>query len=173
MKQAQCLESSEINLLFWWAYLSSGVDKESSVDIFKVQYGEVCEWLKKKGYNVWTYTDAEDCVSFTGKTVFINSRNHPETKYYTLLHECGHVLINGDSERFEEEMPMYARSSDGRNARSKAYRVSTVAEELEAWKRGRRLATRLKHYVETDVYDKHITESVMSYIEWAANGGGI
>jgi len=148
-------------------------DKESGVDIFKVQYGEVCEWLQKKGYDVRTYTDATDCVSFTGKTVFINSRNHPETKYYTLLHECGHVLINGDSKRFEEEMPMYARSEDGRSARSKAYRVSTVAEELEAWKRGRRLAQRLDHHVDAVIYDKHITDNVMSYIEWAADGGGI
>jgi len=143
------------------------------MSVWKTQYDEVCAWLKKKGYKVWAYTDADDSVSFTGKRVFINSRNHPETKYYTLLHECGHVLIDNDSDRFEREMPMYARSMDGRRARSKAYRVSTVAEELEAWKRGRRLATRLGHTVDDDKYDKQITDNVMSYIEWAADGGGI
>mgnify|MGYP002889151603 FL=1 len=148
-------------------------DKESNVNVWKTQYNEVCGWLSKKGYEVRSYTDATDCVSFTGKVVFINSRNHPETKYYTLLHECGHVLIDNDSDRFEREMPMYARSGDGRSARSKAYRVSTVAEELEAWKRGRRLATRLGHAVDDDKYDKQITDNVMSYIEWAADGGGI
>jgi len=141
--------------------------------MWKTQFDETCGWLWKKGYEVRTYTDATDCVSFYGKVVFINSRNHPETKYYTLLHECGHVLISNDSARFEKDMPMYARSEDGRSARSKAYRVSTVAEELEAWKRGRRLAGRLNHAVDDTKYDKQITDSVMSYIEWAADGGGI
>ena len=142
-------------------------------EIWKTQFDEICGWLDTKGYQVRSYTDATDCVSFTGKTVFINSRNHPETKYYTLLHECGHVLISNDSARFEKDMPMYARSEDGRHVRSKAYRVSTVAEELEAWKRGRRLATRFAHVVDADKYDKQITDNVMSYIEWAANGGGV
>ena len=141
--------------------------------VWKKQFDEVCSWLNRKGYEVYLYTDATDCVSFTGKRVFINSRNHPETKYYTLLHECGHVLIANDSDQFERDMPMYARSNDGRSARSKAYRVSTVAEELEAWKRGRRLATRLGHAVDDDKYDKQITDNVMSYIEWAADGGGV
>ena len=137
------------------------------------QFDEVSKWLAKKGYEVKLRSGIDDCVSFYGKTVFINSRNHPETRYYTLLHECGHVLIDNDSDRFEQDMPMYARSGDGRNARSKAYRVSTVAEELEAWKRGRRLAARLKHDVNDAKYDKQITDNVMSYIEWAAEGGGV
>ena len=63
---------------------------------------------------------------------------------------------------------MYACSSDGRNARSKAYKVSTVAEELEAWKRGRRLARRFKHHVNDSKYDEHMTKNIMSYIEWAS-----
>ena len=141
-------------------------------DKWKNQFDEVKCWLGKKGYTVKCRTDAEDCVLFCAKTVLINSRNHPETKYYTLLHECGHILIDKDSARFEKEVPVYARSEDGRSARSKAYRVSTVAEELEAWKRGRRLAARLGHHVDDLKYDKQITDNVMSYIEWAADGGG-
>ena len=135
------------------------------------QINDVISWLDKKNYSVEFKSDAEDCVDFMDRVVLINSRNHPETKYYTLLHECGHVLISGDS-RFEKEMPMYATSSDGRSARSVAYRVSTVAEEIEAWKRGRRLASRLGHYVDDGKYDASISKNVMSYIQWAADGGG-
>ena len=162
-----------MNWIFWYAYAMTTPQKETPVgNRWKAQFDEACEWLSKKGYKVKCRTDAEDCVLFCSKIVLINSRNHPETKYYTLLHECGHILINNDSERFEREVPMYAHSSDGRNARSKAYRVSTVAEELEAWKRGRRLASRLGHLVDDVKYDKQITDNVMSYIEWAADGGG-
>ena len=162
-----------MNLAFWYAYMTTLPQKEPVVEYnWKEQFNEVSSWLTKKGYEVRCDTGTEDCVSFNRKMVFINSRSHPETKYYTLLHECGHVLVNTDSTNFEKEMPMYARSTDGRSARSKAFRVSTVAEELEAWKRGRRLAMRLGHSVDDAKYDKQITDNVMSYIEWAADGGG-
>lgn len=137
------------------------------------QTSELNVWLNSKGYKLSLETDAEDCVDFNTKTVHINSRNHPESRYYTLLHECGHILISQNSKRFDKEMPMYARSNDGRSARSKAYRVSTVAEELEAWKRGRRLSYKLNHFINESKFDKQITDNVMSYIEWASDGGGV
>lgn len=137
------------------------------------QIDQLSDWIYNKKYKLVFKTDEDDCVDFNTKTVHINSRLHPENRYYTMLHECGHILINSESSRFEKEMPMYARSDDGRNARSKAYRVSTIAEEIEAWKRGRRLAARLNHEVNDIKYDKQITENVMSYIEWAAEGGGV
>ena len=67
---------------------------------------------------------------------------------------------------------MYASSCDLRIAKSKAYRVSIVAEEIEAWKRGRRLAKKLGHRVDDKKFDKMISENVMTYIDWAATGGG-
>ena len=137
------------------------------------QTSELNDWLVSKGYELVLETDAEDCVDFNTKTVYINSRNHSESRYYTLLHECGHILVAQSSKKFSKEMPMYARSSDGRKARSKAYRVSTIAEEIEAWKRGRRLSYRMKHFIDEDKFDKQIAESVMSYIDWASDGGGV
>ena len=162
-----------MNWLFWYAYVATSKSKDCKMKSqWNSQIEDIINWLSSKGYEACFNKDAEDCVCFMSKKVFINSRCHPETKYYTLLHESGHILVAQDSNKFEKEMPMYARSDDGRNARSKAYRVSTIAEELEAWKRGRRLARRLKHHVDDAKYDKHITDGVMSYIEWAAEGGG-
>ena len=135
---------------------------------FENQFREVEDWVASKGYSVVTETDAEDRVEWADKTIYINSRNRIENRYYTLLHECGHMMIAQSWRDFDRDHPMYACSSDGRNARSKAYKVSTVAEELEAWKRGRRLARRLNHHVNDDKYDAHVTKNVMSYIEWAA-----
>ena len=141
--------------------------------IWLSQAEELKGWLLNKGYKLVYETNADDCVDFNTKTVHVNSRSHPENRYYTLLHECGHILVAQGSKKFSKEMPMYAKSSDGRSARSKAYRVSTVAEEIEAWKRGRRLSYKLGHDLDEDKFDKQITESVMSYIEWASDGGGL
>ena len=161
-----------MNWIFWYAYLATSTSENDVKIVWNNQIQDMVKWLSNKGYETIFDKDVEDCVCFMKKKVYINSRSHPETKYYTLLHESGHVLIAQDSSKFEKEMPMYARSDDGRSARSKAYRVSTIAEELEAWKRGRRLAKRLTHHVDDMKYDKLITEGVMSYIEWAAEGGG-
>ena len=46
--------------------------------------------------------------------------------------------------------------------------MSLVAEEIEAWKRGRRLAKRFYHHIDDEKYDAQITECVFGYIEMVA-----
>ena len=58
---------------------------------FENQFREVEDWVASKGYSVVTETDAEDRVEWADKTIYINSRNRIENRYYTLLHECGHI----------------------------------------------------------------------------------
>lgn len=147
--------------------LTQTKDKNVAVD-FNNQFKEVEAWVNKKGYKVLLKTDVEDQIAWDEKAIYINSRNRPENKYYTLLHECGHLLIAQAAKQWEKDVPMYACVADARIAKSKAYRVSLVAEEIEAWKRGRRLAGRLKHHINNEKYDKQITECVFSYIEAAA-----
>ena len=151
---------------------SSGTDKESKLAKYDKQFKEVVAWAKRYKVNVVLESGAEDCYSPTDKKIVINSRLRPEARYYTLLHECGHLLIDKRWRSFERDNPMFAVSSDLRVAKSKAYRVSIVAEEIEAWKCGRRLSKRLGHTIDEKKYDKMISENVMSYIEWAAVGGG-
>jgi hypothetical protein len=43
-----------------------------------------------------------------------------------------------------------------------------VAEEIEAWKRGREIARDLDLFINDDKYDNLMTEQVMSYLVWAA-----
>ena len=121
------------------------------------------------GYKIIYGTDEEDRVEFDTKAVYINSRYHPETKFYTLLHEYGHAYIFENlAEKFESDYPMYYRAQDSRTERSKSARVSIVAEEIEAWKIGRQFARNLYMHIDEDKYDTHMTENLMSYIDWAA-----
>jgi len=142
-------------------------------EFWNYQFGIVSDWLAKKGYMVALGTDVEDQVHIEEHIVQIDSRQHAESRFYTLLHEAGHVLIRQGWKQFHADHPMYASSSDGRQVRSKAYRVSLVAEECEAWKRGRRLAKRLGLYVYDIKYDRISTECLMSHIEWAATSESI
>lgn len=166
------------NLSFLMAYCAACFSEEKIEDgesmkvdsnLWRRQIADIVNWVESKNYKVLFKTDEEDRVCFESKTVFINSRNHPETKYYTLLHEAGHLLISQSWKSFDRDMPMYAISADGRCERGKAYIVSLLAEEIEAWKRGRRLANKLNHHINNKKFDHHLTDGVMSYIIWAGD----
>lgn len=132
------------------------------------QFIDLRRWAEKKGYSVKCYTDAEDRLDFESTTIHINSRQHAENRFYTLLHECGHLLISNSCEQFQKDHPVYAFSVDSRRSRGKAYQVSLVAEEIEAWKRGRRLASRLGLYINDKKFNNVMSECVMTYIADAA-----
>jgi len=138
---------------------------EKVQDIWNQQSREIEDWLENKGFEVSYGTDLQDAVCFALKMVTINSRQRSESRYYTLLHEAGHVLISQTASKFEAEHPMYACSSDRRVTKSKAYQVSLISEEIEAWKRGRRLAGRFNHKIDNEKYDRIMATCVMSYIE--------
>ena len=56
-------------------------------------------------------------------TIYVQSGLAPRTQLYMALHECGHVLIG--------------------HHRKTPKPIDVLAEEIEAWTRARRLATRL------------------------------
>jgi len=123
-------------------------------------------WLDDKGYQVLLETDAPDCVYFNFKQVYLNSRNHIEKRLYILLHECGHILIDNGS---EDRLYSLSRETEAvvGDCVSKKRRVAVLSEEIEAWKRGERLAKRLGISINEEKFDKIRTDSIMSYVEWA------
>ena len=130
-------------------------------------------FLEDYGYQVVYEKCAQDRVEFEEKRVYINSSCWPETKFYTLLHEYGHVEIYEVSrDEFSADVPRYYTVQDGRVERSNAVKVSVLAEEIEAWKLGRRRARAEGLYVDEDKYNRHMTEALMSYIDWAAGVEG-
>ena len=52
--------------------------------------------------------------------------------------------------------------------RSPKYKVDCIAEEIEAWRRGKNLAERLGLYINEEKYNALTAECVYSYIKWAA-----
>jgi hypothetical protein len=102
------------------------------------------------------------------KQITICSRLGIENKLYTLLHECGHALIRENLGRFEKEYTVQVEAwGDARKERSARYKVETLEEEIEAWKRGKRLANRLGIRINENRFNIHKTESLMTYIRWA------
>ena len=125
------------------------------------------DWANKKGYEVVIQNKLPDQLSFDDKTIYIHNRQGVENQVYSLLHECGHLLVSISQKGFERSYPLYAYSANKRTERTDKYKVSLVAEEYEAWTRGKRLAERLNIPVDKKKFDKAMTDAVMSYLRWA------
>jgi hypothetical protein len=134
------------------------------------QFNVVKQTLKDKfDYDVVCMTDEIDRADFQDRIVYINSRCHPETRFYTLLHEYGHVELHEcGREELCISVPCYQSFHKNRSNRSKSGKVATIVEELEAWKRGRLLAIREDWIVDIEKYEKNMNDALMSYIKWAA-----
>ena len=138
------------------------------------QFEELEVWLIDRGYTLNVAHDVDDCVYLYDKIVCIQSRSRYESRYYSLLHECGHILVAQGSKQWKKDMPMYAQENglltDGRKRKGEVYKVSLVGEEIEAWKRGRRLSKKMRHYIDDKKYNKVMAHCVYSYIKMVVAG---
>lgn len=140
--------------------MSYDIVHEKSIEI-------LTEWAEKKNHSVELQNQLPDQLNYEDKTIYIHTRQGIESQVYSLLHECGHLLIYLDNKSFEKDYPMYAYAATKRQEGTNKWKVSVIAEEYEAWKRGRKLATRLNIPVDKKKYDKIMTDALMSYIKWA------
>jgi hypothetical protein len=127
------------------------------------------DWAEERGYMVQFQNQLPDQICFDDKTIYIHTRQGIENQMYSLLHECGHLLVSISKKGFERVYPMYAYAATKRQEGTNKYKVSVVAEEFEAWKRGLKLANRLNIPINKKKYDLAMTDAIMSYFRWAGN----
>jgi hypothetical protein len=120
-------------------------------------------WANDRGYEVELVKGGDDSICHISKHIEINSSSRPELQVIRLLHECGHALIfdNGSSFNFKEKRD-YPKNTT-------AYKVFSVMEEVEAWKRGKDLAKRLNIPIEEAEWEKDMVRALKKYINWASD----
>jgi hypothetical protein len=122
-------------------------------------------WASDKGYFINFFNeddeDRDNCICIINKLIDIDGTLPIETQVYYLLHECGHVLISENGNYFD-------RIDVKKGQKNKEYRVLTVIEEAEAWKRGYALAKRLCIPIEDERWKFEIIDALNKYILWAA-----
>lgn len=137
-------------------------------DIWKKQFSDLSDWFQNRDLSVSLEAGVNDEIMWDKKTVVINSNSKWEKRYYSLLHEAGHVIISEKPDEFSYNYPFYI-SEERRGRKGKQYKVSTIGEEIEAWKEGRILGDKiLNHFVNYEKYNELMSDCIMSYVEWAA-----
>lgn len=135
------------------------------------QFSLVVERVEAWGYEVELRSRAQDCVELADRLIIISSSSHPETRFYTMLHEVGHILIRRRWKDFVAAHPRYLEHPDlapsWARSRSRSYRVGLIHEELQAWSRGLAWARRLGLFVDPIKFDSDRNDAIMSYLAWA------
>lgn len=128
-------------------------------------------WLDKKGFVLCKSSKRtiQDEVDFERKVVFLSLRSSPINQIYSILHECGHVILRTRKDypiRFKDHFS--ANNADG-NITIRAT-VEEIEEEILAWREGENLAKKLGIHIDTNSYYRYGFRWVMGYVTLASIG---
>jgi hypothetical protein len=124
-------------------------------------------WCETKGIVV-TFCRRKNGIFYPAtKEIKISCRMSPENQLYIMLHECGHFLV-GDKEKGQRFGMGYSQVFTPNAVRTVHHKIDILDEELEAWHRGLKLASRIGLVIDKERFDKMKTMMINSYIHWAA-----
>lgn len=147
------------------------LNKRIQNTLFEAGMSRLIDWLDNKGWDLEIDYCCQDELRPEVKQIMINGRQGIEKQLYSLLHECGHLLVQQNWNKYEKDYPTTARMNCyARNRqleRSPKYKVDIISEEIEAWKRGKTLSKRLGVYINEEKFNALASQCVYTYISWA------
>ena len=125
---------------------------------------KITKWINKKGFEL--KSGKEDCIYFEQKTININFNKNDVHIIYSILHECGHLVVF-NRHSYEREFSNLIVSEDNKRVlRTNRYKYELLKDEMLAWESGLKLAERLKIKVDQDDYYLYASKCFMSYVKW-------
>jgi len=136
------------------------------------QFELVVDILEEMDWEVEVERGATDRAQFGSNVIEINGSASPERRFYTLLHEVGHILLREDWSRFTRLHPNYVDAKfaapDGRTLRRTTHKIATLSEEIEAWRKGLDFAQERDLFVDIYNYEDESSKALLTYVNWAA-----
>ena len=145
------------------------ISKKLHNAIFQDSIEELIEWVNKKGFSVQFDYCIQDEMRPADKLITVSTRQSKENQFYSFLHECGHLVLSKNEKSYRKKYPSSAKLWDKNNyslQNSHKYKVDTVAEEIDAWRKGLEIAKRLNLYVDEEKYYNLTAKFVWTYIEY-------
>lgn len=132
---------------------------------------KVESWLSNRKYRLIRGREKHinDSVDFDLKIVLLSDRSKPENQFYSLLHECGHILNRGKNFK-RKYKALNEAEQDPRKESTFRYLTEEIEEETEAWRRGEQLSRQLDIPVDYDTYHTYASKYIMTYVVYAAKG---
>jgi len=133
-----------------------------------IEYIEIIEIYIKKRYKTKVCYDSSDkCYYLTNKNIiYINSYLNYEYRFYTLIHEIGHVMISY-SKMYGENFPICCYQD---SSRTKKARLDILREEIYAWDMGRMLIEQYFNIKLKYRFFNYMYSCLDSYVDFVING---
>ena len=143
--------------------------KKLKQQLFEAGIEDLIEWTNKKGYDIEFDYCVHDEYRPDDRMITISTRQGLEKQLYSILHECGHLILQNNDDLYNAKYPSSAKmanyNSNRTLERSVGYKVDVMTEEIDAWKKGKDLAKRLNIYVDEDNYYSISTKCLYTYIK--------
>jgi hypothetical protein len=125
----------------------------------------ICDWAADRGYHVELdpAPHEADEVDPVSKVIVISPSQSPRQRVYAALHEAGHILGYEAKEFLFSDAE--CRITPRMSARA---RLAVVETELDAWRRGWRLAERLGLGLSERGFEREAAVWLMTYVKGAA-----
>jgi len=135
---------------------------------YKCQFYNLLDYLENF-YHVKVKQEPfiEDAWYFNLNLITINSNLKFRERFFTLLHEAGHVIIDSDIRAKKSAICFNKNVPD--SVRSKSAYVHNLNEEILAWNYGKSLANTLNYNYEESKLEDYMTDCIMSYIKSGLN----
>lgn len=125
----------------------------------------ICDWAADRGYHVEldTAPHEPDEVDPVTKVITLSSSQTPRQKVYAALHEAGHIL------GYEAREFLFSDATHKITPRmADRAKLAVVENELDAWRRGWRLAERLGLGLSARGFEREAAVWLMTYVRDAA-----
>jgi NOL1/NOP2/fmu family ribosome biogenesis protein len=128
-------------------------------------------WLDKKGFVVCKSNKKriEDEVDFERKVVFLSLRSKPLYQFYSILHECGHIVLRNKKD-YKKRFKNSVAVQNGDKCETLMSSIEVIEEEILAWREGENLALSMSLELNSDHYYRYASRWLMGYIVLAAVG---
>lgn len=127
---------------------------------YKEAFNILEEYCEKKRWALVLKHNVEDTAELSTRVIKIGKRKNFKISIFCLLHEIGHFLIYENTLNYDQK---YCVDNKPKTLK----RIITVAEEFEAWGRGKRLAEKLVLPINFDDYERTAARYLISYCRWA------
>lgn len=130
-------------------------------------------WAEDRGFYVNFEENGDNAICSKSKIIEINSSSPLREQVISLLHECGHVAIykNGSTWSYDRPMNLYSvpPSHYEKTGEKDRYRVYTIIEEIEAWKRAFKLAKRICIPITKEEWEESMFSAIGKYLDWSVS----
>jgi len=125
------------------------------------KFNKIENWAKSHGYTV--RFSIRDEVNYTDKEITLRNHKNKDKMMYSLLHECGHIIVS-DKKSYNKNYKILNKGYvDGRHTKGLLYKYKQLREEIQACESGFKLSKKLGIKINKEDYDKYASVCFNTY----------